>query len=53
VRRINELSISDEIKREAIETKTIGKLIPIIMQIGSKNLLNDGLKILDYKQLVK
>ena len=50
---LNELSISDEIKKQAIETKPIGKLIPVIMQIGSKSLIDDGLKILDYKRQVK
>jgi len=49
---INELSISDEIKKQAIEAKPIGKLIPIIMRIGSKSLMNDRLKILDYKRQI-
>ena len=50
---ISELSISDDIKREAKETKPIGKLIPVVMLIGSKSLMDDGLKILDYKRQVK
>jgi len=50
---INELSISDEIKKKAMEAKPIGKLIPIIMLIGSKSIMNDGLEVLEYKRQAK
>ena len=50
---INELSINDEIKSDAKETKPIGKLIPVIMKIGNRSIINDALKIIDYIMQVK
>ena len=50
---LSELSISEDIIKQAMEAKPIGKLIPVVMQVGSKGLMNDGLKILDYKRQAK
>jgi hypothetical protein len=35
-----------------METKPIGKLMPIIMLIESKSLMDDGMKIIDYKRQI-
>ncbi|MCL2765956.1 MAG: DUF3788 domain-containing protein [Treponema sp.] len=49
----HELKIDDEIKNTAKNTKQTGKLIPVILLIGSKKRLNDCLKILEYKKQLK
>ena len=43
------LDINIDLKKVIKETKPIGKLIPIIIEIEYKNAMKDGLKILEYK----
>ena len=50
---VQELEIDDEIKDMAIKSKSIGKLMPVIILNKSKKIMNDGLKILDYKMQLK
>ena len=35
------------------ETKYIGKLLPIIILIKNKKIMNDGIKLLEYKMTIK
>ena len=44
-----ELAIDEKIKQAIPETKHVGKLRPVILLIENKNIMNDGLKILEYK----
>jgi hypothetical protein len=48
-----ELEINDAIKKGATEIKYVGKLIPVILSIKNKGLMEDGIKILDYKRAFK
>ena len=50
---IQELEIDDEIKNSAANSKQIGKLIPILLLIGTKKRMNDSIKILEYKKQLK
>ncbi|MCL2129303.1 MAG: DUF3788 domain-containing protein [Treponema sp.] len=50
---VNELEISEEIKKNAQEIKKVGKLIPIIVLIKTKKAMNDGIKLLEYKMILK
>ena len=43
------LNIDDAIKKKAQETKCTGRLIPLILLIKNKNVLNDGIILLEYK----
>jgi len=53
IKGIQELEIDDEIKNMAKSIKLVGKLHPIIILIKDKKRLNDGIKLLEYKMLVK
>ena len=46
----HELDINDEIKLKAKETKQVGKSHPVLLPIKTKKILNDALKILEYKR---
>ncbi|MCL2804386.1 MAG: DUF3788 domain-containing protein [Treponema sp.] len=48
-----ELKIDEQIKNTAKNTKQTGKLMPVILSVGSKKHLNDCLKILEYKKQLK
>jgi hypothetical protein len=50
---IHELEIDDKIKNMTVNIKPIGKLFPIIILIESKKIMNDGIKLLDYKMQLK
>ena len=50
---VHELEIDDEIKNMAINARQTGKIIPIVLLIGSKKRMNDCLKILEYKKQLK
>jgi hypothetical protein len=50
---IYELDIHEDIKKTAPETKPVGKFRPVILLIENKKILNDGLKILEYKMGIK
>ena len=52
IKGIHELSI-DEIKKMTAENKPVGKFIPIIILVSNKKKLDNGLKILEYKKLLK
>ena len=53
IKGIHELEIDNEIKNMIDNIKPIGKLFPIIMIIENKKLMNDGIKILEYKMNLK
>jgi hypothetical protein len=46
---VYELDIDNEIKNNAKEMKPVGKLCPIVFFVKNKKIMNDGLKILEYK----
>jgi hypothetical protein len=46
---IFELDIDNEIKNAAKKMKPVGKSHPVILLIKNKKIMNDGLKILEYK----
>ena len=50
---IHKLEIDNEIKNMIKNNKPVGKLIPILFLISSKNKMNDGLNILEYKMNLK
>ena len=50
---IYNLDINDEIKKTAKETKPVGKLKPIIIEVKNKSKMKDGIKILEYKNKLK
>ena len=50
---IYELDIENEIKVNAQEMKPVGKLRPVIFLIKNKKLMNNGLKMLEYKMQLK
>ena len=50
---VYELEINNEIKKSAEEVKPVGKLIPIIILIKNKKIMNDGIKLLEYKISLK
>ena len=47
------LDIDDEIKNNAQNMKPVGKLYPVIILLKNKNLINNGLKLLEYKMSLK
>lgn len=47
-----DLDISDEIKMAAKEMKPVGKSHPVILLIKNKKIMNDGIKILEYKRKI-
>jgi len=50
---VYELDISDEIKTAAKEMKPVGKSHPVMFLVKSKKIINDGLKLLEYKRKLK
>ena len=50
---IYELDINNKIKNSAKAMKPVGKLRPVILLIENTKLLNDGIKILEYKMELK
>lgn len=46
-------ALSDDIKNTAREVKSTGKLLPIILLIKNKKILQDGIKLLEYKMTLK
>jgi len=48
-----ELEINDNIKKMAQETKPSGKLLPIMLSIKNKKIINDAIKLLEYKMALK
>ena len=50
---IHELEIDSKIKDMAINPKQSGKLMAIVLLIGSKKIMTDSLKILEYKKQLK
>lgn len=50
---VYKLETSNDIKNIAQETKPTGKLIPIIILVKNKKIINDVLKILEYKMSLK
>ena len=48
-----ELDISDDIKKTAAETKSTGKFLPVMLLVKNKKIMNDALKLLDYKKKLK
>jgi len=53
IKGIHELEIDETIKNIVDNVKPIGKLFPLIMLIENKKLMNDGIKILEYKMQLK
>jgi len=47
---VYELDISDEIKTSAREMKPVGKSHPVVLLIKTKKIMNDVMKILEYKR---
>ena len=50
---VYELNINEKIKTIAKESKSTGKLFPIILSIKNKKVMNDGIKLLEYKMTLK
>ena len=50
---VSELAINDKIKQAIANAKPTGKLLPVILLIKNKSLMNDGIKILEYKMSLK
>jgi len=50
---VYELDLSDETKTAAKETKPVGKSHPVMLLLKNKKIMNDGLKILEYKRKLK
>jgi hypothetical protein len=50
---IRELEINDDIKNIVKEIKPIGKLLPIILLVKNKKIMNGGIKLLEYKMTLK
>ena len=50
---INELNIENKIKEDFNQSKNIGKLIPLVINISEKEQINDVLKIIEYKKKLK
>jgi hypothetical protein len=50
---IIDLKINDEIKGLVKETKTVGKLLPIIFMLDKNETINDAIKIIEYKMKLK
>jgi len=48
-----ELEINDDIKKMVKETKLTGKLLPIMLSIKNKKIMNDAIKLLEYKIKLK
>ena len=53
IKGVYELDINDEIKKAAKEMKPIGKLCPVVILTEDNEILNDTLKILEYKMKLK
>ncbi len=50
---VGDLDIDNQIKEEFVQTKAIGKLRPLILDIHKKEQLSDLLKIIEYKKSLK
>ena len=50
---IYELDIENEIKENAKKMKPVGKLRPVIFLVKNKKLMNNGIKLLEYKMNLK
>jgi len=50
---IHDLAIDEKIKESLMESKNIGKLIPVIINVKHKNQLYDLLQIIMYKKNLK
>ena len=53
IKGIHELGIEDKIMEIASDIKPVGKFLPVIFLVSSKKRINDGVKILLYKQGLK
>jgi len=47
------LDIDESIKQAAVTAKPVGKSHPVILPVKNKNIMNDGIKILEYKYNLK
>ena len=47
------LDISEPIKEEFLQTKSVGKLLPMIIDINSREKLSDLLKVIEFKKKAK
>ena len=50
---VNDLDINEKIKQAIPGMKPVGKSRPVILPVGSKSIMNDAIKILDYKFSLK
>ena len=50
---INELDIENRIKEDFSQSKNIGKLIPLVINVSRKVQIEDVLKIIEYKKKLK
>ena len=50
---INELNIENKIKEDFSQSKNIGKLIPLVINVFRKEQIDDVLKIIEYKKKLK
>lgn len=50
---INELNIDNNIKEEFSQSKNIGKLIPLVINVSRKEQIDDVLAIIEYKKKLK
>jgi len=53
IKGVHELNIDDKIMEIASAIKPIGKFLPVIFLVSNKKRINDGIKILLYKQGLK
>ena len=50
---VTELEIEEKIKEDFSSSKSIGKLIPLVININKEEQINDVLKIIEYKKSLK
>ena len=50
---VYDLEITDDIKKMAHETKSTGKLLPIMLFIKNKKITKDAIKLIEYKMTLK
>lgn len=50
---INELNIDNKIKEDFSQSKNIGKLIPLVINVLRKEQIDDVLRIMEYKKKLK
>ncbi len=53
IKGIYELEIDEKVKNSVDKIKTVGKLFPVIMLIENEKIMDDAMKLLEYKMKIK